>query len=81
MKHHDSLLLSWQMENKWLELADVVLRKHGTLPVSVFCAELALLCDISVLTSRRYLEKHSALSGSLIVANGNVRRKADEEHF
>lgn len=81
MKHHDALLFSWQCENKWLELADNLLRNHGTLPVSVFCAELALLCDISVLTSRRYLEKHSAMSGSLVVAQGSVRRKADDEGF
>lgn len=79
MKHHDVMLISWELENKWLQLGRKVLLEYGTLPVPTFIAELAYLCDISILTSRRYLQKHSAPSGPLVVASGAVSLKADTD--
>lgn len=75
MKHYDLLLYSWTTENKWLTQALKLLDQHGTLPVNQFCAELAFLCDISMVTSMRYLQKHSAPSACLVVKSGCVSIK------
>lgn len=75
----DLISYSAYHEKRWLQEGKKLLEAFGPLTVSMFVAELALRLDISVLTSRRYLQKHSAMSGSLIVESGTVRLKEDKQ--
>lgn len=76
MKQFDLVAFNAWAENTWLTEARKLLDGGTKLTTTVFVAELAYRCDISVLTSQRYLQKHSAPSAEFVCSAGSVFMKA-----